>query len=274
MTVTYYSVVKFIPDPLSGESVNIGLIVFSPEGEYGRAVFDDSERRARRIAPGANLAFLDQVERELRDALPRPTGQKTLGLAGRGWDSEALWRLSRDSQNVLQFSEPLASTEEPERLVHRLKEIYLPALAGRSRSRDALAVRRHVRRDLVRVGLSAWLRDDFEVKGRHDRYRFDIAVVRNGNGSADQLIESMTLAKADTEATRRELDALGYALYDLRNAERTGPVALVVAPDESRTLVKLAGSILDEFDAEVVIEDAADNWAAALAERLAATPTR
>jgi hypothetical protein len=78
----------------------------------------------------------------------------------------------------------------------------------------------------------------------------------------------MALAKADAVSTRRDLDALGYSVYNLRQNDIVDPFALIVTPDPSGELVALATSILGEFDGEVVAEDRAPQWAADVAQRL------
>jgi hypothetical protein len=124
--------------------------------------------------------------------------------------------------------------------------------------------------ELSDVGLTDWVREDFLIAGRNDQYTFDLALVVNGHGVAAQVIETMALAKADTEATHRELDALGYSIYDVRANQIQGPFALVVAPDTSRDLVRLAERILSEFDGEVIDEANATNWVAAVSKRVLA----
>lgn len=269
MSLSYYSIVQFAPNPMSGERVNIGIIVFNPELPYGRVIFDESDRRARRLAPEADLSVVEQVRQELEAVMPTKDGQQMLGLSGsRSWSLEQFERLHRDAGNVIQFTLPLASSDLPDRLLDRLKPIYLPSLPGRTRSRDTRAVRGHMKHELAQVGLTSWLREDFSVAGRLDQYRFDLALVRNGDGTAEQLIETMALAKADVDASRRELDALGYSVYDLRRGKVTQPVALIVTPDPSGELVGLATGILKEFDGEVVIEDAATSWVRGVSNRL------
>ena len=46
-----------------------------------------------------------------------------------------------------------------------------------------------MKQELAEVGLTSWLREKFSVAGRLDQYRFDMALVWNGDGTAEQLIE-------------------------------------------------------------------------------------
>src|SRR5438552_3609007 len=118
MEKAYYAIVRYVPDPARGESINVGVVVTTPTGEFFRARFDDRLSRIRCLAPDESL---DSI-RSLADVLEKreETGLQTiLPIAGvTGWDLRALQQLHEKWGHSIQFTEPrIALDVEPARLL-------------------------------------------------------------------------------------------------------------------------------------------------------------
>jgi hypothetical protein len=119
-----FLVVRYAPDAIKGEFVNIGVVLLNGEAGAAEVRFTRDWRRVRCLDPLADTEMLESVEAELRERL----------RAG-GADRERILHLLRDSfANAVQVSAPKGLlTEAPQREMTRLLELY----AGRPRPGQA-----------------------------------------------------------------------------------------------------------------------------------------
>ncbi len=258
MQRSYYSVIQYVPDPFAGERVNVGLVVLSADGDFGAIEFRDSRRRAQRLSPGANLDFIDAVRDELSARLPSRGRQRKLGLV-RPLTLQDLRRRYEESGNVLQFSEPRPSSAEPEQLVQRLSDMYLPRLERAQRSRGSRAVRGVIRRAILATDARDHLRAEVAVRGLHDEYSFPFGLV---NGTVRHVIEALSLERSNKDEVRADLYATAYRFEDLRRADFLPPMSLVVAAAPSDELLGTARSVVADVGGRLVTESEVPDWAA------------
>ena len=267
MPRTYFSVVQYVPDQFADERVNIGIVLIREDGGYAKAVFPDSERRARRLSPGAKLAVIESVRNEITGRLPADGYQSRLGLED-SLDVDDLMRLHAERGNLIQFSEPRPSSADPVELTSRLTSMYLPALPHWHRARGTAAVRRSIRNAISQVGLSDLLREEVRARGKHDTYTFSFGIE---NGHVAHLIEATSLDRVNKEAVRDDLYAMAYRFEDLRRAEFEAPLSLVVG-SEKDDLVRKARRLLGDIPrTSVVLESGLPRWAAKVERTLSAT---
>src|SRR3954466_11346660 len=103
----HYTVVQYLPDPLTGERSNIGVIAFN--GLHVRCRFLRDWHRVRQFG-GTDVGFLLDFADRLKDS----EGQ--LALTGMDLrtqpfqlDEDAIRRMAGSWSNSIQFSEPKAS---------------------------------------------------------------------------------------------------------------------------------------------------------------------
>ena len=266
MPPNFFSVVQYVPNPTTDERVNLGLIVLSADGRGSIAKFDEAMRRARRIAPpDADLSFLAEVQRELEARLPA-SGHRRRAVAN-ALDIQGLRRLQRDAGNVIQFTEPRASSAPVRELADHLLSLYLPPLTRRTRARGDRAVRRTVQRAFEVSGLVDRVKTNSAVTGRHGEYIFDFVFV---NGGPTHVVEALSFDKRDPQEVRSELYATAYCFEDVIASKRSNRPALVVGASEPTDLLETARSIISDIAAEFVLEDHAFSWAERLAEEAGA----
>jgi hypothetical protein len=120
-----FFLLRYAPNILNEEFVNIGVVLVEPETAQGRGVeerfaevrFTRDWRRVRRVDPRADVEMLEALEREIRGRL-RTTK-----------DREVLLRTMEDSfSNTIQLS-PLhtCEVEDPAREIEELASMYLGA---------------------------------------------------------------------------------------------------------------------------------------------------
>jgi hypothetical protein len=269
----FYSVVKFVPDPVRGEQLNVGVAVVSDDGNYFSARFlpPNQTGRLRRISSIDDFRFIRDLASEMRDVqAPRLLGN----APGAVWSLDALRHASREWANTIQFSEPRAAIHE--RGDALLETLYARYVADprprRARARDRRWVRRRVQTVLVgalatarpEVAAGEVLHRDFEITGGIERHTFDYGLM---NGDLRQLVHTLSLEGIDKAAIRNEVDAVAWAIDDVRKLSET-PISVVTIG--SGALLDRAERLYGDLAANLVRENAMDDWANVVAVDLAA----
>ena len=111
-----FQVLRYVPDPVKDEFVNIGLVFLDDTTGTAEIRFTRDWRRVRCLDPQADLEMLQATEAELRERLREE-----------GSSRERVLHLLQDSfSNALQATAPRGLlTEAPERELARLAEMYL-----------------------------------------------------------------------------------------------------------------------------------------------------
>lgn len=151
-----FMLVRYVPNAIRGESVNLGLVLFDHETNGYEVRFTRDSRSLRRLDPDADVELLEAVEREVRER-----------LNDGGDDRKRILHLLQDSfSNAVQVSAPKAVlTEAPAREMDRLEEMYLKRI--RRTARGA----RFRRRTIIDK-----MRDAFLQAGAWDLMRNKISV--------------------------------------------------------------------------------------------------
>src|SRR5437016_72781 len=73
----FYSIVKLVPHPIREESINLGVVVVSEEGDFAEYRFSRGIReRLRALAPDVNPAIVDEFVEGFGDLLrPHDSGK-------------------------------------------------------------------------------------------------------------------------------------------------------------------------------------------------------
>jgi hypothetical protein len=111
-----FLLVRYVPDTVKDEFINIGVVVLSDAEGFADLRFTRDWRRVRCLDPAADLEMLQAIEAELRERL----------RAG-GADRQRILHLLNDSfANAVQVSSPKALlTDAPEQELTRLAQLYL-----------------------------------------------------------------------------------------------------------------------------------------------------
>ncbi|MBC6462125.1 DUF3037 domain-containing protein [Actinomadura sp. HBU206391] len=221
MDVYLYSVVRCMPDPRTGEFVNVAAIAGNPvAGDWSmRQVGDES--RARRLADATALeavhGFLAEAGAEIDENLER---MEDIGESG--LDEAWLQRLYRDHQDVVQLTRPTPIlAEDAEQALEILfdRVVIDPGIEHREQSitrhrvlaelRDAYH-RADISRDLVRPRVQVFV-------GGHVHTSVDFAVT--GGDRVVQLAQGWSFQRTDLEELSVQVKAWGYVIDGLREGE-------------------------------------------------------
>ena len=196
-----YSIVRYVPDVIRDEAVNVGVIVRAADG--GRTEFKFVPRSAtvRKLWPGADQALVRTFERQLTMCAQKG---EPLGRAGRIVDAEFFDKAREEFNGNLQLSPARAAMGDGIEQV--LKRVYQTSVAepgggprpinyqmiAPSRLRERLwnAFQKH---NLLRPGL---VKKELVIKGKHAPWTFDLGY-ENG---ALHVVSSLALNAPTPEA--------------------------------------------------------------------------
>jgi hypothetical protein len=215
-----YSIVRCLPDPRTGEFVNIGAVAGDPvSGRWAIRQLSNTER-IRRFAGGLALEAatscllaigeeIDQNQAALLEDEVEPL------------DEDWLAKLHRDHRNVIQFSEPapILANDPQEALAFVFDHLITdPVTPSKELHVTKYDLRRTLREAFKRAAIAEGLiRSKVEIfVGARVHTPIDFAIA---NGRVVQLAQTWSFRLAQVEDVPMKVKAWGYALERLRSGE-------------------------------------------------------
>jgi hypothetical protein len=228
---THYVVLQYLPNPASGERVNIGIIAYNDTGGVVR--FLSRWERVRAFA-GSDVSFL----KELTQAVVARVDSLTAAVRNKfveQFQASDIERWASRWSHSVEFTPPRASTLAPERLLNDLCGRLLTDPApekkvGRDRAAAARVAIFGLREALgAKVGDKAekLLRRNYRLEGKHQRHKFDAGVA---NGVPYAVAMGLSFEGVYTERNEKLFDSLAWAVSDVAVNAQAIPVAVVALP--------------------------------------------
>lgn len=257
-----YSVLQYLPDPLTDERINFGVVVVGDGEVHTRFV-----RRWQRIGSfgTGDVKFLRDFARGLEST---DVGQLVIpGAKGPALNEEVLSALAAKWINSIQVTPPRASTRSAGDLVDDIARRFL---------RDMQPRRRRVRDRRAAVALAAermeealgaeggkraqrLLRRDVAVQGTIEDHEFDLGLA---NGQILLGVLGLSFESQSPQDSLRNLHAAAWTIDDTKSANPDLPLAVVMLPPKTRSnAYDRALRVFDALDVEPVPEDQVDTWA-------------
>src|SRR5579871_518087 len=176
---SYYTIVRYVPDPIADERVNFGVIVFGDGSVQSKFLRD--WRRVRGFGRG-DIEFLKQFAHDVES---RTADQLALPDVGRPVDEAAIREMIGGWVNSIQFAEAKASLLSAAELLQDVADRYLLMVPPvRKRPRDRRAAARFAATEVTKVLAERVGREVAEslvkrnqpVQGRVDQHQFDVIV--------------------------------------------------------------------------------------------------
>lgn len=197
-----FSIVRYVPDIVRGEFLNIGIFLYDPQEQRFEGRFLENFRRVKRLHPLADIGLLasleDQFDRtRLEDAR----------------DLRKYLEYLQSFSNVVQLAEPKAVlTVDFDAELDRLYDTYVrepkyPTRLAAAVERSRAWIRAQLNAALRSAGLWEKLQRGVPVEEfthRGDRFRFDFGYRRNGD-----------LGFLQTLALEREVDRAKVLAYTM-----------------------------------------------------------
>ena len=262
--VSHYTVVQYLPNPLSGERVNVGVIAWG-DGRMS-ARFIDDWRRIQSFG-GEDISFIRDFARRVEEATTASLDLPGVVSGGR-LDEEKLQKFIGSWMHSIQFSELRASLRGPHQTTEELAATFLRARRhvsrGRNRASAAALVAHSVFDGLGELTQRAHnlVKRNQVIKGKHEQHAFDVVVA---NGRPFFAAHGLSFEIADSRILGLEVDSTAFAISDIRARDKDSdlPLAVLTLPPRGKSkLFGKAQTLFDALKAEVVeSEDAMNRWA-------------
>jgi hypothetical protein len=236
-----YFLVRYVPDLVRDEALNIGLFLYSPEEKYLGCLFSDDFRRVKRFHPQADLEFL----RELQDDFEQQIDRNESDLEG------FIHQMQESFSNLVQVTPPRPCLlRDPQSEIQDLFARYVGTRAPQPWSEDTrLRIKQRLTAAFVRAGV--WERLEKRIPAAQwtkpgDPFTFDygyrpLETEAKPNGRI-KLVHALSL-KRDTELAK----VLAYTITRVRlkePAELTAVVEALATPGD--TVAQASQEILAE----------------------------
>src|SRR3569833_474063 len=257
----FYSIVRFVPDAVANEAVNIGLLVASGTRVVVRTLSDWD--RVKHFA-GTSWREARRLVEELEQ-----NPKAFLGL-GQVNGADDLRAVLAQWTRALQFSDVRASLDTFDSVMTSLQPM---VLVGQRADMLPLQNRRAVVvRTVYRAMSSAFelrfarkarglVKQNAKVSGRRTNHKLDVGVV---NGSVYAGAFAQTNTTRQPERQWKDTDAVAFAVDDLRATGLVAPLCVVtdVAPDDgAEGAFRRADALFANMGVETVAVQKIDEWA-------------
>jgi Protein of unknown function (DUF3037) len=266
-----YVVFQYLPDPGTGERINIGVATYGDAGTFARFL-----RNWGRVSSFADqkIEFLREFENRVTDAV---ASQHHLWADAEVDIAAVFAEASADWINCIQVTAPRASTRSSDALLEDVARRFLRSPARHARSRDrrrarAIAYER-LSNALSERGITkpeSLLQTDFPIEGAVERHRYDLAVE---NGHLVTAALALSFEGQNFHNLQREYSAAAWALEDVRNRVPDVPLAVIMLPPASGTskAYDQARYVFDRLKARSVSEGEITQWAREIAATVVAS---
>lgn len=260
--ITKYSVVRYVPRPLSGEAINIGVVAWS-EGKIV-VKFVDNWQRVRTFGR-ENIDYLRDFAQTLETSA---SSQATIfGLTPGTVDAAKLEHIVATWGRSIDFSEPKVSLKSPEEAIREVTFIYLLESQHRRRARDrrtAAALALQTVSDVLTSerGPDAvdLIKKQRSIRGKIEQHIFDVVVE---NGHPFFAAQGLSFEKSSTVDVQKDVDATAWAIDDIRDSAdyKSLPVAVLALPPSGRSSAYTsAKKIFRALDVQMIAESGMQPW--------------
>ncbi len=273
--LTYFSIVRYVPDPIREEQINVGIVVVSGDGSFAQARFLKYWDRVQRFGD-ENVQFLKDFVKSVEKRLPE---QATLFLDTM-LSPDQLNKFAIDWQNSIQFSEPKVSTlpadiildKEFRRFVYMPKREYLPPEKKQTIQSAQAALGRQLDERFKDPEITKMLlKKNESIDGELDTHKFEIAIK---NGYPYAAATAISFKVKDALYLHKEVDATAWAISDVRKRLSDLPLAVLItspgsgSSNATRAQLRKATSIFRSFDVDMVKSSDISDWAFDIVKQL------
>jgi hypothetical protein len=274
-SLCFFSVVRYVANPIRNEAKNIGVLLICPEKGFGKSRFLLSRLRLQHdtrrygvlqsIIRGYQIDLPGYYDKLYKETLFAPLPPQ--------WTQNDLERLYLDCTNLIQFTRPAAALGDPDKL---LDEIFRERVQVKESSKKTAPIRRIAVRDFKRTfnsyGIGDWIEEDTEIPVHHHNYRFDMGIK---NGKLHYAIKTLSFQKVDLQRVE-EVGGYYAHIWPIVRKETGAQGLLFVEPpneaDSTQERLELVTSWASEAGITVHNLDETQKIAEQIAEELSVYP--
>ena len=265
--ISQYRVISYVPDPVIGERINVGVLVYG-DG-VARCRFVQNWQRVKQFGYG-DVAFLQDFAKDFEDRISLQTGNQDTNKPDT-INEDKLRIITGSWMNSIQISDANASTKTVEQLFEDVSTRFLrEPVARRRRARDrraaasvAMKAIKAAVKDQIGPGWLEYVRRNETLQGKFDQHVFDVSV---SNGRPYFAAQGLSFELPDTKDLRRGIDATAWAIDDVRKELPDVPLSvIVISPVAPTEIYQRAVHVFENLDAAVIREEEVDSWASRMA---------
>jgi Protein of unknown function (DUF3037) len=235
----HYSVVQYVPDPLTDERVNIGVLVFDRDGVQACRFL---EQWSRVKAFGGDVQALQKVVHEIEQA---------------NLSADDVHSMVESWNQSIQVTVPRASLVDSPRLLEQISAVMLREIRPASRSQGKLNVIRLARETFESAIRNSERAEELqveprgEVPGRLDAHNVDLTV---RNGHLIFAAKAISFERTPSVALKKDIAETLWTLDDIGSADEPPTLAVLTAPpnDKNRDDYRRARNLFEELNATVL----------------------
>ncbi len=266
--VGHFSVIQYMPNPVSGECVNIGVIVFDDTAV--RVRFLTNWARVRNFA-NENITFLKEFKDEINEALEEQLRLPFMESHPQV-NSEVITQMAAKWTNSIQLTAPRASLKPLDILLETISAQFLTQPSSeqrgyRDRATAASLVKRYLKVALEESAgkdrAAKYLHSSGEVEGKFGPHTFD-AVIANGRPFVAVQGLSFELPKAIQ--LNLLVNSVAFEVYDVKEKYKRLPIGIMALrptrgpKSRANEIYNRARKTYEGLKATVLDEGEADEW--------------
>jgi hypothetical protein len=262
---THYSIIRFVPDAVANESINVGVIAIADKTV--KTAFINSWSRARALG-GKKADYLREIVKDIS------AGQELLFADGEMWSENAIREYLSKWRHMIECTELRGSVKSIDSLLPELVSLYLKDIQkprSKITTRKAAAAAAFnaasmaVQAKFGSEGKDLVKRNQI-VPGKIEGHECDVALV---NGKLYGAALGFSFRVADSAHLKTEVDAIAFAIEDMRAANPKLPIAVsYVPPASSTSSFDRAKKVLTSVGAEFVDYQKVSTWATKAAGKI------
>ncbi len=258
-----FFLVRYVPDPVRDEGLNVGLFLHSPQEKYLGCLFTDDLRRVKRMHPQADLELLRELQKHFEQEIDE-----------RSHDLQGYIRFMQESySNLIQVTTPRPCLlNDPQTEIQDLFARYVGPHKGGPPAEDT---RLRIKQQLTAAFVRARVWDRLERRvpveqwtQKGDRFTFDygykpLQAEGRSNGHI-KFVHALSL-KHDIDLAK----VLVYTMDYVRRKEPADLTAVVAGPPKAEDeAARLCQRILDEGRVELQPLSGLDDYAQSVRREL------
>jgi len=230
----FFSVVRYVPNPIRNEAKNIGIVLLCPEKNFGKSKFLKSrfhlQRDTRRYATLQSMIQSYQIDLpgEYKEHLYE---QSLFAPLPPQWTQADLERLYQECTNLIQFSRPAAILGDPESVLNELFQERVQVKGGGTKTTQTRKIAASIFRKTFRpYGLDDVVEEEAEIPVHNHKYRFDIGIK---NGYLRYAIKTLDFQKADLQRVEETGGYYAHIWHTVQSETGAKGLWLVKPPSKS-----------------------------------------
>jgi hypothetical protein len=250
-----YTVVRYVPNPIAEECVNVGVITWDQNRIRSR--FLENWTRVKTFG-NENIDFLRDFAKEISVATNRQMNFPGINTP-QSLNVETIEKMINSWGQSIQLSSPRGSTKDPDALLADIAPLFLAQQRRRrTRVRSRTTAARHAATILIDVRRRIPDQAEQLVKTRQvfdgavEQHRLDVALA---NGHLLAGVQAISFEINPGEHLEKEILLTKWTLADIRQRYDTVPIAVFAYPPtraNARPAYNGARRVFDALGAEIV----------------------